>query len=99
MSSASLLRENGKISEDIILLCDEMYLQKQAQYHGGKYVGEDEDGNNYKGIFVLMIVGLKDSLPYVVKSCPEVTINGEKGNLGHYWKVSRVSFFFSRIFL
>ena len=77
MSSASLLRENGKISEDIILLCDEMYLQKQAQYHGGKYVGEDEDGNKYKGIFVLMIVGLKDSLPYVVKSCPEVTINGD----------------------
>ena len=28
-------------------------------------------------IFVLIILGLKNSLSFVVKSCPEVTINGD----------------------
>ena len=39
-------------------------------------MGQDEDGNLYKGIVVFMIVSLKKSIPYVVKSCAEVKING-----------------------
>ena len=53
-----------------------MYLQKSSQYHGGKLMGQDEDVNLYKGIVVFMIVSLKKSIPYVVKSCAEVKING-----------------------
>ena len=34
-------------------------------------MGQDEDGNLYKGIVVFMIVSLKKSIPYVVKSCAE----------------------------
>ena len=75
--TASILRKTGAISEDVILLAYEMYLQKQAQYHGGNYVGEDEDGNLHKGVFVLMIVGLKENLQFVIKACPETEINGE----------------------
>ena len=37
----------------------------------------DEDGNLYKGIVVLMIAGLKKSIPYVIKACPEISINGD----------------------
>jgi len=77
IKSASLLKANGAISEDVVLLGDEMYLQKQVQYHGGKYIGEDEKGCLYKGVFFLMIVGLKESEPFVVKACPETNINGE----------------------
>ena len=67
IKAAQLLRENGAISDDIILMADEMYLQKKVQYSGGDYVGADNDGNLYQGIFFFMISGLKKSLPIVIK--------------------------------
>ena len=76
IKAARLLLSKDCISSDCVLLIDEMYLQKSSQYHGGKLVGQDEDGNLYKGIVVFMIVSLKKSIPYVVKSCAEVKING-----------------------
>ena len=54
-----------------------MYLQKGTQFHEGEYIGAEEDGNLYKGIVVLMIAGLKKSIPYVIKACPEISINGD----------------------
>ena len=33
------LKANGSISEDVILLCDKMYLQQCDQYYGGKVEG------------------------------------------------------------
>ena len=73
----TVLRENGRISRDCILMVDDMYLQKSTQYHSGEYVGADEEGNMYKGIVAFMIVGLKESIPYVVQALPEVTFNGQ----------------------
>ena len=58
-------------------MVDEMYLQKGTQFHGGEYIGADEDGNLYEGIVVLMISGLKKSIPYDIKACPEISINGD----------------------
>ena len=66
-----------KISKDVTLMLDEMYLQKSTMYHGGDYVGADEEGKKYKGILVLMIAGLKKSVPYVIKMSPETEISGE----------------------
>ena len=40
-------------------------------------ISQDEDGNLYKGIVVFMIVSLKESIPYVVKSCAEISIHGD----------------------
>ena len=77
LKSCKLLREKGDISEDVILMLDEMYLQKSTQYHGGEYIGSNEDGDLYKGVVVLMIVGLKKSVPYVVKTCPETNVSGD----------------------
>ena len=51
-----------------------MYLQKSAQYQLREYVQEE---NLYKGIFVLMEVGLKESIPFVVQTILEVTFNGQ----------------------
>ena len=76
MTAAKCLLENGKLSKDCILMLDEMYLQRATQYHGGEYVGADEYGCLYKGIMVFMISGLKETVPSVVKVCPEVTITG-----------------------
>ena len=76
IKSAEILLRNGSISSDCVPLMDEMYLQKSSQYHSEKYIGENSDGELYKGIIVLMIVGLKKSIPCVKESCAEVSING-----------------------
>ena len=64
------LNEHWDISSDIVLMVDEMYLQKGTQFHGGECIGAVEDGNLYKGIVVLMIAGLKKPIPYAIKACP-----------------------------
>ena len=74
---AKLLLEKESVSSDCVLLIDEMYLQKSVQYHSGNFVGQDEEGNMYKGIVVFMIVSLKKSIPCVIRSCPETKISGE----------------------
>ena len=76
MKAAKYLKAKGKISRDIILMFDEMYLQKGSQFHAGDCVGEDEEGRLYKGIVCFMIVGLKENVPCVIKASPEVTITG-----------------------
>ena len=53
-------------------MIDEMYLRKPAQYQSGEWVEEE---NLYKGIFAFMVVELKQSIPFVVQSIPEVTFN------------------------
>ena len=73
---AEKLRVQAEISDDVTLMMDEMYLRKLAQYHGGKYVGENDNEELYSGIVNFMIVGLKQSIPFVVKSCPETKVSG-----------------------
>lgn len=80
MKAASLLLQSGSISSDVILMADEMYLQKGTQYHGGTYVGANNEGELFSGITVFMIVGLKKSVPIVVRAVPETSINGELWN-------------------
>ena len=74
LKAAKKLREKRHISSDVILIVDEMFLQKEASYQSGDYVGEDEEGELYKGIACFMIVGLKQSVPHVIQAIPEVTI-------------------------
>ena len=76
IKALKLLREQGKISEDIVLMADEMYLQKSSDFAEGDYIGADENGKLYKGIVAFMVVGLKSSISYVVKATPEVMIDG-----------------------
>ena len=71
------LLQQRAVSKDSVLLVDEMYLDKCEQYTLGKMIGADPEGNLYKGIVCFMLVGLEKSIPYVVKSSPDVTITGE----------------------
>ena len=57
------LLQKRAVSRDSVLLVDEMYLQKVAQYHSGALIGKDENGILYKGIVSFMLVGLQDSVP------------------------------------
>ena len=52
-----------------------MYLQKSEEYFGGDLIGCGEDGNLYKGLVCFMIVGLKQSVPYVIKSTPQTGLS------------------------
>ena len=55
-------------------MIDQVYLQKSAQYQSGKNVAE---GNLCIGIFVFLVVELKQSIPFLVQTIPEVTYNGQ----------------------
>ena len=77
LASLKALRENGSISKDVILIFDEMYLQKSEELAGGELVGSDKDGELYKVIVSFMIVGLADSIPFVIKALPSTQIDGE----------------------
>ena len=68
--------QEGKVSSDSALLIDEMCLQKSVQTHGGKLIGKEEKGHFYNGILVIMVVGLKQSVPYVIKACPKTNLSG-----------------------
>ena len=55
-----------------------MFLQKEASYQSGDYVGEDEEGELYKRDCLLYDCGSKNNLfPHVIQAIPEVTITGE----------------------
>lgn len=72
-----LLLKKQSVSSNCVLIIDEMYLQKSVQYHTGGFVGQDEEGNLYKGIVAFMIVSLKKSVLIVVRSLSETKITGE----------------------
>ena len=57
------------------MIFDEMYLQKRQEYFWGEMIGCDDEGELYKGIVCFMIVGLKESIPYVIKSSPETKVD------------------------
>ena len=74
---ARTLKNEGKISENVCLLFDEMYLQKCEKHFGGDLIGCDEDGNLYKGLVCFMIISLKESVTYVIKSSPQTEISAD----------------------
>ena len=55
--SAKMLLDSNSISKHVVLMFDEMYLQKREEYAGGELVGADTAGNLYEGIVCFMIVG------------------------------------------
>ena len=54
-----------------------MYLQKCEEYCGGDTFGINDNGELYKGIMCFMIIGLKNNVPYIIKTVPETKIEGE----------------------
>lgn len=77
IKSLKRLLQEEKVDPHCILIIDEMYLQKSAQYHSGKFVGKNDDGELYNGIVVFMIVGIRKTIPYVIKSLPEIKVTGK----------------------
>ena len=51
------------------------YKKVKSIFWGGEIIGCDDEGELYKGIVCFMMVGLKESIPYVIKSSPETNID------------------------
>ena len=62
IKALKILPENEKILNLCMLMVDEMYLEKTAQYHGCDYVGADDR---------------ETLIPYIVQAIPEVKFSGE----------------------
>ena len=77
LKAAKLLLENSSFSIYIVILFDEMYLRKCAEYYGGKFLGSNINNELYKSIVCFMIIGLKENVPYVVKVAPVTFIDSE----------------------
>ena len=77
LKAVKLLLNERKIDKDIVLLTDEMYLQKELQFQQGKLIGCDGNGDLFKGIMTFMIVGVRKNVPFVVKAVPESKIEGK----------------------
>ena len=67
ITAVKSLLEKGHLSQDSVLLVDEMYLQKGTQFHGGEYISANENDELYKGMMVFMITGLKDMYHQLLK--------------------------------
>lgn len=77
VQTAKILKENGCISSDVILIFDEIYIQKSEEYFGGETFGTDEDGAMYNGLVCFMIIGLTKTIPYVLYSLPKKNLKGD----------------------
>ena len=74
---AKSLKLQGVISEDVVLMFDEMYLLKCEEYCGGEIIGANENNELYEGLLSFMIVGFKENVPYIIKPIPERSIDGK----------------------
>ena len=77
LKEVKLLLNKRKIDKDIVLLADEMYLQKELQFQQGKLIGCDDNSNLFKGIMTFIIVGEQNNVPFMVKAVPESQIEGK----------------------
>ena len=67
---AKSLKSQGVISEDTF----PMYLQISEEYCGGEIIGAKENSVLYKGLLSFITVGLKENVPYIIKSVPDLII-------------------------
>ena len=71
---AKSLKSQGVISEDVVLMFDETYLLICEEYCGGEIIGAKENNELYKGLLSFITVGLKENVPYIIKSVPDLII-------------------------
>ena len=61
----SKLRDECLITNDVVLLLDEMHLQQQVQYNGRDIIGCHHELLMYKSIICFMVVSITKSIPYM----------------------------------
>ena len=77
LNACKYFRENGKISDNLVIIVDKMYLKKSLQYCKENLVGCDEERVLFEGTVLFLIEGLQKSVPIVVKGYPITANCGE----------------------
>ena len=67
MKVCTYLHKNGKLSNNITVMVNEMYLRKCVQYSASKFIGSDKTGEFCKGIIVFMIRDLSTLCQWLLK--------------------------------
>ena len=75
--------ENGSTSQNLILLSDEMYLQKCTEYFDGEMIGMNSEKELYKSVLSFMIIGLEQTISCLIKAALVVKLenNWRKTNI------------------
>ena len=73
LKSAKLLLENGKMSQDVCIIFDEIFLQKHAEYSDG--TGVNNIGEIYKSVVCFIINSFQENIPYIIKAVPVVKMD------------------------
>ena len=60
---------------------DEIYVQEIEDHSLRDSIGADKNEKLYKEFVYFMIVGLKENIPFVIKTSPEIEVNGEWINM------------------
>ena len=77
LKALKTLYKKGFFSRNCILMIDEMYLQKTGAVSIRRVCRSRRGRKFIQRIVAYMIVGLKQSIPFVVQAIPEVTFNGQ----------------------
>ena len=56
MKCTRSLKSPGVISEDVVLMLDEMYLQKCEEYSGGEIISANENNELYSELLLFAII-------------------------------------------
>ena len=77
LKAVKLLLNERKIDKDIVLLTNEMYLQKEVQFQQGKLIGCDDNDDLFEGIMTFMITGIRKNVPFAVQSSARIENRGK----------------------
>ena len=91
LKAAVLLKEKNAICEYVILMTDEMYLQKKAVNSSDEYIGVGDSGNPFKQIVVFMMCGLKASIPIIYMYSILIYVYSISAHLRKAYKLTIVS--------
>ena len=58
LKAVQLLLNKRKMDKDIVIVTDEMYLQKEVEFQQGKLIGCNGNDDLFKGIMAFMTVGV-----------------------------------------
>ena len=77
VKALKVVKDKNLISEDVVMMFDEMYIQQYEEYSAGKFGESNADGEFYTGVLAFMIVGLKSSVSFVVRAIPKTKLTAE----------------------
>ena len=77
VKALKMMKDKNAISDDVIVMYDEMYLQQCEEYAAGKVEGSNDDGELYNGVLAFMVIGLQKNVPFIVRAVTKTKLTAE----------------------